>query len=71
MIEGRHKVVLLVMRSLLGKDNVIPPIISAEIRDFKSANVLGLALQKTPDAESEDALPYETVDQSAIGMLIG
>jgi hypothetical protein len=67
LIEGRHKVVLLMVRRLASPAEQLPPIITAEIRDFKSANNLSHALQR-PDEASE---LYQKVEPLALANIIG
>lgn len=45
VIEGRHEIVLLLVRSLDSGDET-PAIVHAQVSDFKSANLLSNALQK-------------------------
>ena len=45
VIEGRHDVVILIIRSLDSGEEA-PKIINAQVNDFKSANNLSNALQK-------------------------
>jgi hypothetical protein len=49
VIEGRHEVVLLIIRTL-EPDETPPQIVFTQIKDFKSANVLSNALQKNTGA---------------------
>ncbi|MBN2081790.1 hypothetical protein JW859_06215 [bacterium] len=64
VIEGRHEVVALIIKSL--DDEETPPIISAQVADFRSANALSNALQK----ESSGSGMYELVDPMALTTLI-
>lgn len=67
LIEGRHKVVLMMVRRLDSANEPLPQIITAEIRDFKSANNLSHALQKM---EGEGEL-YQRVEPLALANIIG
>jgi hypothetical protein len=69
VLEGRHNVVLLVVESLVDSDREVP-IISARVADFKSANTLAKALEKTPEEET-GLEPYERAEQHALTLLIG
>ncbi|MCH7471517.1 hypothetical protein IIA79_00995 [bacterium] len=65
LIEGRHKVVLVVIEELaVGEQR---PTIAAEIRDFKSANALGIALKKGDEAGGQ----FRLVEPAALDGLIG
>lgn len=71
LIEGRHKVVLLVVQAVdIAKEP--PPIIVAEVSDFKSANVLSHHLQGRVPKEADDGkgVPYTTIEQLALMTLI-
>ena len=65
VIEGRHDVVILVVRSL-ESDEEAPKIIHAQVNDFKSANNLSNALQK---GEGEGEY-YQLIDQSMLTTII-
>ena len=67
LIEGRHKVILLIVQRLASSSETLPPIITAEIRDFKSANNLSHAMQKM---EGEGEL-FQRVEPLALGNVIG
>ena len=69
VIEGRHNVVLLVVESLVDPDREVP-IISSRVTDFKSANTLSKALDKSPEEET-GLEPYERAEQHALTLLIG
>ncbi len=65
VIEGRHEVLMLLVKSL-EPDEQPPAIIKAQINDFKSANNLSNALRKGTGAGEL----YELVDQFAMTTII-
>jgi hypothetical protein len=65
VIEGRHEVLMLLVKSL-EPDEQPPAIIKAQINDFKSANNLSNALRKGTGAGEL----YEEIDQFAMTTII-
>jgi hypothetical protein len=65
LIEGRDRPVLAIVRRLVQGEEA-GPIVSAEVRDFKSAINLGHALQKREGAGET----YQLVDQMALATII-
>ena len=66
LIEGRHRVVLLGVESPLEVSETKPQLKCGEVRDFKDANNLAMALQEGKD--TADILTM--ADQHALGSLI-
>ncbi|HES58598.1 MAG TPA: hypothetical protein ENO21_04115 [Firmicutes bacterium] len=69
VLEGRHNVVLLVVESMVDETAEVP-IISARVSDFKSANTLAKAMERTPEEET-GLEPFERAEQHALTLLIG
>jgi len=65
VIEGRHEIVLLVLKTIDPGDEQ-PAIIYTQVSDFKSANLLNNALQKGTGASGL----YELVDPASFSTLI-
>lgn len=65
LIEGRHRVVLLIVGSLAGETKP-PQIVNAEIEDFKAAASLAHRLREGGDAQGA----YNLVEPLALGTLI-